>query len=111
MKPPVKMLGTQYESQARLPSLFFSAIAAIILFPFSIAFAKEQTMVVNDPTGTPLNVRGVRGEIKCKVTNGEVVYRQVADGAFAEMGKDWTPIRTQTGCIGRAWSKYLSPLR
>lgn len=67
----------------------------------------SQSLTVVDPTGTPLNIRGVRGEVLCKVTNGTKVTKLEKDGAWSYTGKEWTLVKTTSGCTGKAWSDYL----
>jgi len=62
---------------------------------------------VADPTGTPLNIRGVRGEILCTAENGQIVEEIERDGAYNFMGPEWTLVKVNSGCSGKAWSTYL----
>ena len=80
------------------------AISAIATVPIVQA---AEILTVEDPTGTPLNVRGVRGKVVCTVSNGETVEKIPKDGAFAYFGPEWTTIRTRSGCLGRVWTDYL----
>jgi len=66
--------------------------------------------VVDDPTGTPLNVRGVRDNILCTVENGQVVEEIERDGAYNYMGPEWTLVKVNSGCSGKVWSAYLKKL-
>ena len=78
--------------------------SALAIVPFVEAM---QMLIVEDPTGTPLNVRGVRGKVICTVNNGEIVEKIPKDGAFAYLGPEWTTVRTRSGCLGRVWTEYL----
>jgi hypothetical protein len=80
------------------------ATSALATIPIVVA---TEMLIVDDPTGTPLNIRGVRGKIICTVSNGEAVEKIPKDGAFAYLGPEWTTIRTRSGCLGRAWTEYL----
>ena len=80
------------------------ATSAIATVPIVQA---AEILTVEDPTGTPLNVRGVRGEVICTVGNGETVEEIPKDGAFGYFGPEWTTIRTRSGCSGRVWTEYL----
>ena len=80
------------------------AISALSTVPIVQA---AEILTVEDPTGTPLNVRGVRGKVVCTVSNGETVEKIPKDGAFAYFGPEWTTIRTRSGCLGRVWTDYL----
>ena len=80
------------------------AISAIATVPIVQA---AEILTVEDPTGTPLNVRGVRGKVVCTVSNGETVEKIPKGGAFAYFGPEWTTIRTSSGCLGRVWTEYL----
>ena len=62
---------------------------------------------VADPTGTPLNIRSVRGEILCTAENGQIVEEIERDGAYNSMGPEWTLVKVNSGCSGKAWSTYL----
>ena len=82
----------------------FVATSAIANVPIVQA---AEIFTVEDPTGTSLNVRGVRGKVICKVSNGEMLEKIPKDGAFAHFGPEWTAIRTRSGCLGRVWTEYL----
>lgn len=69
--------------------------------------ADPKTLTVADPTGTPLNIRGSDGSIKCKARNGEIVTIVKKSGEYTSLGTEWTVIQTSTGCTGKTWSKYL----
>jgi hypothetical protein len=71
------------------------------------SYGRELT--VADPTGTPLNIRNIRGEVVCTVQNGAKVVEIEKDGGFYHMSSEWTAVRTRSGCTGKAWSKYLRP--
>ena len=89
--------------QTRIAGLLI-ATSAIATVPIVQA---AEIFTVEDPTGTPLNVRGVRGPVICTVSNGEIVENIPKDGAFTYLGPEWTTIRTRSGCLGRVWSEYL----
>ena len=62
---------------------------------------------VNDPTGTPLNIRELRsGKVVCTVTNGERVRLIPVD---VELSADRVMVETITGCRGLAYRPYLNP--
>ena len=61
------------------------AISALATVPIVQA---AEILTVEDPTGTPLNVRGVRGKVVCTVSNGETVEKIPKDGAFAYFGPE-----------------------
>jgi len=81
-------------------------VAASVIANVPIVQAAE-IFTVEDPTGTPLNVRGVRGKVICTLSNGEILEKIPKDGAFAHFGPEWTTIRTKSGCLGRVWAEYL----
>ncbi len=62
---------------------------------------------MTDPTGTPLNVRNIRGEILDTVENGRVVIvRRYGEDA---RGKPWSLIETPDGePIGWVYREFIS---
>ena len=80
------------------------ATSALASIPITAA---TEMLIIADPTGTPLNVRGVRGKVICTVSNGEIVEKIPKDGAFTYLGPEWTTIRTRSGCLGRVFTEYL----
>ena len=76
-------------------------ITISILFLFVVtAFAgfavKAQKCEVNDPTGTPLNVRvKPNGRIVGKLRNGSIVWQE--DFLYDSMGREWLKVGIYRG--------------
>ena len=52
---------------------------------------------VVDPTGTPHNIRIVKGEILCKAENVQIAKEIERDGAYKLMGPVWTLVKENSG--------------
>ena len=50
-----------------------------------------------NPTGTPLNIRIIKGEILCKAENVQIAKEIERDGAYKLMGPAWTLVKANSG--------------
>jgi len=75
------------------------------------AFSQPGTLVISDPTGSPLNIRDPRSrEVICTAVNGTRVQYLPKDGFLLDPPDPrWTLILTKSGCRGLAWTQYLLP--
>ena len=55
------------------------------------------SLEVVDPTGTPLNIRIIKGEILCKTENVQIAKEIESDGAYKFMGPAWTLVKANSG--------------
>lgn len=84
-----------------------AAAAALLMAGPTSAQGLHDFARVNDPTGTPLNIRDLRsGHVVCRVSNGERVKLIPID---AEISRDRVMVETITGCRGLAYRPYLNP--
>ena len=86
-------------------------ILAISFFLSTPVNSQPGTLVISDPTGTPLNIRDPRSrKVICTAENGTRVKYLPKDGFLLDPPDPrWTLIRTKNGCQGLAWSQYLLP--
>ncbi len=86
-----------------------SILAALFLAAFAVAPASAQSRcVVDDPTGTPLNVRdGINGNIIGSLPNGKLV--RVKTGDTDSQGRPWVIISDYRSgqFIGWVFRRYI----
>ena len=88
-------------------NLLLAAAAALALATPSHAEALSYHCKVNDPTGTPLNIRDQGMRIIGTIDNGVLIYMvQVAKDAN---GKDWAQVTDTNGStLGWVYREFLS---
>lgn len=94
-----------------IKKLAFIAFATALLSPISAQAYVETTCFVNDPTGTPLNVRATpNGKIVYKLRNGTVIENMSEEKFFDSKGRQWTFIfhfGPENPSQGYVISKYI----
>ncbi len=72
---------------------------------------KQKSHIVRSPIDISLRIRSIRDKTLCHVKNREQIYTLRKDGAWAYFNRDWTFIRTNSGCEGMIQHKYLRPVK